>query len=216
VSKEELMRRTAGAVIAAALLALALLLSSGGRAFAHADYDRSTPGKSESVPQAPTRLDIYTTQDLFRQAGENEIQVSDAAGNRVDDGSTVVDDDNRRHFSVGLQPNLPPGRYIVRWKTLSDEDDERFASAFAFYVAVQPTQEQLQQDTELQESAEATAEAGQAEPSPTATTSLTAEDTRADDDGGAPVGAIVGGIIGAIVVAALLAGGGFYFLRRPG
>ncbi|MEX2158647.1 MAG: copper resistance protein CopC [Dehalococcoidia bacterium] len=215
-------------VLLLALLAVGVWLGSlpfAARIFAHSDYDTSTPGKSESVPQSPATLDMYTTQDMFKEEGADELQVLDGAGNRVDDGTTVVDDDNRRHMSVGLQPDLPPGRYTVHWKTFSDEDGERYYGAFAFYVGITPTAEQLQEDQDLEaevkEQAEATAEAAEAgEATPSATASAEPSPTvlapsNDEDDGGTSGGVIVG-VIGAVVVVVAVIGGGFVIYRRRG
>src|SRR5579864_8501234 len=82
-------------------------------------------------------------------SGANVITVTGPDGSQVDDGNTVIDDSNRLHFSVGLKPNLPAGRYLVSFKTLSDQDGEMDHGSYAFYVGVQPTAAQLAQDKTL-------------------------------------------------------------------
>lgn len=211
-------QRVFGASLLIVLALAACLVASLGKAFAHSEYESSTPGKSESVGQSPARVDMYLTLDLFKREGENEIQVFDEASNRVDDTNTVVDDNNRRHMYVALQPNLPAGRYVVRWKTLSDDDQETFGGAFAFYIGVTPTADQLHEDREIEEQAELefeeqepTAEPASTEaatPSPTITSA--SEDD--DDGGGASVGLIVGVVVAVIAVAAV--GGGAVAINR--
>jgi len=133
------------AVAAAATLALTTVAGVA----AHARYDHSTPSPGEVLATSPARVDIYTVQDMVKEAGINEIAVTNEAGQRVDRGDTTVDDNNRRHFYVDLQPNLPPGRYIVSFKNKSDEDGEEDHGQFAFYVGQQPTAQQKAADAQL-------------------------------------------------------------------
>lgn len=135
-------RVRAGAVLVAAL---ALLLVQAGLSVAgvgaHAEYQRSEPPADGVVPQAPARVDVWFTQELFRQAGANVIEVTGPDGARVDTGDVVLDDADRHHLSVGLRPDLPPGRYTVAWRNLSADDGDPHDGSFAFTVdpAAQPT-----------------------------------------------------------------------------
>lgn len=117
---------------AAPLLALlaALLLVSAARA--HAEYARSEPGAGAVVAVAPTRVDIWFTQDLFKREGENWIRVTGPGGDEVQTGEALVDDDDRRHMSVALQAELPPGEYTVAFRTLSIDDGDDFEGSFNF------------------------------------------------------------------------------------
>jgi copper resistance protein C len=135
-------------LLAAAAAALILAAVPSG-ILAHARYDHSTPTPGQVVATSPPAVDIYTAQDLRKTAGADVIAVTDASQNHVDTGNTVVDDSNRRHFSVGLQPNLPPGRYLVAFKTLSDQDGEADSGQFAFYVGAPPTTDQQATDAKL-------------------------------------------------------------------
>jgi methionine-rich copper-binding protein CopC len=133
-----------------AVAAIAILLALGpSRVLAHARFDHSTPSPGQVLATSPPAVDIYTVQDLRKTADADVITVVDAAQNRVDTGNTVVDDSNRRHFSVGLQPNLPPGRYLVAFKTLSDQDGEADSGQFAFYVGAPPKADQQATDAKL-------------------------------------------------------------------
>ncbi len=203
--------------ISLAFAAWALVLPAAS-VFGHSEYESSTPAKSEAIAAPSATVDIYLTLDLFKEAGGNDVRVFDEAANRVDNGNTVVDDDNRRHMFVQLQPNLPPGRYIVRWKTLSDDDQEPFGGAFAFYIAVTPATEQLHEDRELEEQAELEFEqAGEAtppvlsSPEPTAVVPVQTNSNE-DDDGGAPIGLIIGVVITGAVI--LIGGGIFAIIQR--
>ncbi|MGI8550361.1 MAG: copper resistance CopC family protein [Dehalococcoidia bacterium] len=118
-------------------------------ALAHAHYDHSTPGIGQVMPAAPSRVDIYTDSEMRKIAGANLITVSGVDGNQVDDGNTTVDDADRQHFFVALKPNLPAGRYVVAFQTLSDADGDTDHGRYAFYVGSGPTTEQKALDANL-------------------------------------------------------------------
>ena len=180
--------------ISALLLVALCALLGVAVTMAHSRYDHSTPGQGEVVQASPPRVDIYTVQEMAKQQGAYSITVerndNGTPGQRVDTANTVIDDANRKHFSVGLQPNLPPGRYVVSFKNVSDEDGEADHGQFAFYVGTGPTAAQKPLDAKLQITAK----------SETTSTSHT--------------GLIIG-IAAAIVVLVLLAGGGLWYTRRP-
>jgi copper resistance protein C len=137
------------AAVALLIAAVAFSFGTTGRAFAHAHYDHSTPSIGQVLSVAPPRIDIYTDSEMRKVAGANDIAVTAADGSRVDDGNTILDDANRQHFSVGLQPNLPNGRYVVSFKTLSDVDGDTDSGKFPFYVGAGPTDAQKQLDATL-------------------------------------------------------------------
>ncbi len=143
------MRRVALGVA----LVIAAVMALPGLALAHARYDHSTPSPGQVLSTSTPSVDIYTAQDMRKVAGADVITVVGPDGKQVDTDNTVVDDSSRRHLSVGLQPNLPPGRYVVSFKTLSDQDGEADHGQFAFYVETPPTSEQQAADAKLQLSA---------------------------------------------------------------
>jgi methionine-rich copper-binding protein CopC len=131
------------------IAAIVLIVLLPSAALGHARYDSSTPSPSQVLSTSPPAVEIYTAQDMRKTTGADEITVTGPTQNRVDNGRTVVDDSNRRHFSVGLQPNLPPARYVVAFKTLSDQDGEADSGQFAFYVGAPPTSDQKAADAKL-------------------------------------------------------------------
>ena len=140
-----LMRRSA-TVATATLLALVVIVVAS----AHARYDHSTPGQEQVVPTSPPQVDIYTAQEMAKISDVTQITVQNDQGQQVSTGPTTIDDADRRHFWVALQPNLPPGRYVVSFKNQSDEDGEQDHGQFAFYVGQGPTAAQKAQDAALQ------------------------------------------------------------------
>jgi methionine-rich copper-binding protein CopC len=197
------------AVLLATVLGVTtLVLASPGGVSAHAEYESSTPGRNEVVPQSPTQVDVTFTQEVTRQDDRSAVRVFNEAEVQVSEGAGVVDDVDRTHISAVLQPNLPAGLYVVRWTTLSFEDGDDDEGAFCFYIQSQPTAAQQETCAAFDEGEEPTGTASGA------TATLAAEPTDSngrddDDDSGNNTGAIVGLIIAVAVVA-----GGILFLVR--
>jgi methionine-rich copper-binding protein CopC len=101
---------------------------------AHGEIERSDPAADAVLPAAPAEVHIWFSQELFRREGANMIKVSGPDGARVDGGDTQIDDDDRKHAFVSLQPNLPPGFYTVSWRNLSVEDGHEGSGEFSFTV----------------------------------------------------------------------------------
>jgi len=118
----------------AVVLTLGLAIFPLWGALAHADYSRSQPGLDAIVANPPDRVDIWFTQELFRRAGENRIEVFGPDGQPVHEGAAEIDDDDRAHLSVVLQPALTPGAYRVTWRTLSAEDGDTEEGEFSFQI----------------------------------------------------------------------------------
>jgi methionine-rich copper-binding protein CopC len=209
------MKRSHAQILGAvAVLLAAALLVPADRAAAHADYESSTPAKGEVVPSAPTQVDVFFSQDVFKQAGANYVRVfGDDLSTQVSDGDGTVDDDNRRHISATLPAGLANGRYIVRWMTTSDDDGDTDDGAYCFYIGVQPTADQ-QAECAAFEPAEAPTSAATTtseQPTPVPTD----DDTPgADDDDGTSTGVIIGIVAGVVVAVVIVGGSGFWFMRR--
>ena len=207
------------------LLALVMvlgILAAPSHVSAHSGYDHSEPAQDAVVPAAPVRVDVWFTQEVLRQEGNNFVRVFDEQNVQVSDGDGVVDDDDRAHIYTTVPADLPDGRYIVRWMTTSFEDGDTDDGAFCFYIAVEPTAGQQAECAALGDDSETPgATAGPTEPavgsptapavSPTATEPAATDDS---DDDGAPTGAIIGGIVAGVVVVALVVGGVVIWLRR--
>jgi methionine-rich copper-binding protein CopC len=135
---EDRRRQLSGiAGVVTGLLLAALFLGGGQRAFAHADYESSTPGDGEVVAQSPAVVDVYFGQEVARSGGLPALTVVNVFGDVLAD-EAIVDDADRTHVSIELPPSLGNGRYTVIWHTLSDEDGEEALGAFHFYVGTGP------------------------------------------------------------------------------
>lgn len=154
-------------IIQILLMAFAVVMLQTFVVRAHADYERSDPPAGAELAEAPTQVQIWFTQELFRRQGENRIEVYAADGERVDLDDAAIADDDRRLMSISLQPDLPDGLYTVRWHTLSADDGHPGDGEFTFVVGdatIAPA-----------ESAPSTHDHGQAVATPEAAASAAAE-----------------------------------------
>ena len=184
---------------------------------AHANYESSTPAKGEVLTASPPQVSITFTQDVQRITGTFAIDVGaepaggGPAAESITAGPTVLDDNDRSIMTVPLQPNLAPGRYVVRWKNVSDTDGDSAEGAFSFYVGVQPTAEDLTADAALEpENEETPSPAGRTSTpgtTPPASSTSTPPVTGGDDDGN--TGTVVAVVVALAAVVAGLAIGFF-------
>ena len=134
------------AVIGAAMLAAA----QWAIVFAHAEPATVKPGDGAVLTAPPPEIVIEMTQEMARQAGQNDIDVFDAAGNEVTTVAAVIDNSDRRKLTVAMPSSLPPGEYTVRWKTLSSEDGDPADGELSFTYdpngTADPGKEQLKED----------------------------------------------------------------------
>lgn len=111
---------------------------------AHSEFERANIPAGEAIRSAPERLEAWFSQELFRRDGANALEVVGTGGERFDDGVLVIDDADRRHASVGLRADMPPGFYTVTWRTLSAVDGDSAEGTFVFTIdpnAPEPTPE---------------------------------------------------------------------------
>lgn len=98
-------------MIIASLASLLLLDTAAARA--HALLDRADPRVGSTVNAAPREVSLSFSEKL--EAAFSTIEVTDAAGQRVDEGKPSVDGNVMR---VQLRA-IPPGTYRVEWHVLS-------------------------------------------------------------------------------------------------
>jgi copper resistance protein C len=112
-------------------LVLAFIVSAiAGPAWAHAFLDHSSPAVGATVA-APKEISIWFTEEV--EPAFSRIEVTDAAGKRVDEGGTHVDAANAELLHVAVT-KLPPGTYKVTWHVVS-VDTHHTQGDFTFTVA---------------------------------------------------------------------------------
>jgi methionine-rich copper-binding protein CopC len=110
---------------------LAVALACNGRAQAHAFLDHADPRVGSTVRAAPAEVRLWFTQEI--EPAFSSVQVSNAAGERVDKSDAHVDRADRTLLQVSI-PTLPPGDYKVTWRVVS-VDTHVTQGDFTFQVA---------------------------------------------------------------------------------
>jgi methionine-rich copper-binding protein CopC len=116
------------------LLLIGVLSLYPGLIRAHATYERSEPPADAIIPESPLEVHVWFTQELFRREEANALEVFGPDGMQVDKRDARIDDDDRTHMIVSLPTDLPPGKYTVRWRTLSVEDGDSDSGEFSFTI----------------------------------------------------------------------------------
>jgi methionine-rich copper-binding protein CopC len=203
---------------ALAFLFSAALLIPAGKAAAHAAFDHSTPAQDEVVPTAPSQVDLYFKQAVFKAAGQYYVRVfADDGTTQVSTGDGTVDDNNRKHISAALPANLAQGRYIVKWHNVSDEDGDPDTGAFCFYIGVQPTAAQQAECASFAPPPAPTIADATASRSPVATQTpapLHSGPGNTSSGGGSSTGVIIGVVAGVIVAVVVVGGAGLWWRSR--
>ncbi|PZC44954.1 MAG: Copper-binding protein CopC (methionine-rich) [Chloroflexi bacterium] len=140
-----------GILLLAALLLAILTSTVGGPAtvFAHAAYDRSEPAFAAELDAAPQRVDLWFSQQLFRQEGANTFAIRDPAGTELAAGELTLDRDDRRHAFAEITIVLSQGRYFLAWTNLSADDGDDEAGRTVFYVGRAATAAEIEEDRAL-------------------------------------------------------------------
>lgn len=131
-------------------MALFAIIGRVQDASAHAAPAKVTPGDGAVLTAPPSKITIEMSQDMARQDGGNDIDVIGADGAEVTTEAAAIDNANRRLLSVGLPANLPAGKYVVRWKSLSSDDGDPANGELSFTVdpagPAQPGKEILREE----------------------------------------------------------------------
>lgn len=98
------------------VLALIAALVAPSAVRAHAFLDHADPAVGSTVPNAPTVVHIWFTQEL--EPAFSWIKITDKSGNDISDGSSFVDPNNNQEMDLKLK-SLPAGTYSVKWHALS-------------------------------------------------------------------------------------------------
>ena len=100
-------------------------------AAAHAFLDHASPAVGSTVDAPPAQVKLWFTQRL--EPAFSKVEVSDAAGRRVDRADARVDASDPTVLTVSV-PQLAPGRYRVKWRVVS-VDTHVTAGDYNFDVA---------------------------------------------------------------------------------
>ncbi len=182
---------------------------------AHASYVRSEPAFAAELAQAPDRIDLWFSQQLFRRQGANTIRLLDSSGAARLLNEPLIDSADRQHLFAHVAEPLPPGRYIVEWTNLSAEDGDADSGRYPFYVAYPPTAADRASDRALAEELLIPYPGGGPEQGQTEATEERAVDaldpvtlppTVEPDEDGISAGPIALAVVSAVAVVGLMGG----------
>lgn len=113
-------------------------------ASAHAELVDARPRPGTGLPQAPGAVVVKFTEPLSTEL--SRLEVRDDAGRDVGEGRTrpVVGDRRAMRRALGL---LPPGRYTVRWTTVSTLDGHTLRGSYTFGIGTSATDTQSVRDS---------------------------------------------------------------------
>jgi copper resistance protein C len=120
-------------VLSIVLTVALLILVPASLASAHSRLESASPAPEATVPTGPAEIRIWMTQELTLSG--NALTVTDADGNRVDNGDAQVDQsDPDRKQLVATLPALSNGIYTVNYTSSSADDGHTFDGSYWFTV----------------------------------------------------------------------------------
>ena len=134
------MQRLLNAAARACVAALALLLVSAifaGGASAHARLTASTPADGATLSAQPSTVTATFGEETSLTKSSLTVAFTPAAGGAAivaDTGDGHVDVNARTDMSVTLKPGLGAGVYMVKWHTLTEDDNGAADGSFSFTV----------------------------------------------------------------------------------
>ena len=120
-------------VLIAIPLALLGVLFFPAVASAHAILLRSNPAHDAVLSTPPQRVQMWFTEDL--NPAFSTAVVINAQNKRVDNRDARVSSSDPTEMDLSLQPNLPPGVYVVVYRTDSAVDGHVLRGSFLFTIS---------------------------------------------------------------------------------
>jgi copper transport protein len=133
VTRDGLLRRLAGVLLAVPLALVAVLALGAGPVWAHALLTSTTPAQGSEVTTAPGAVSLTFTEEVGLSG--RSVEVTDPRGHRVDDGQPSHPSGDGRTVRAGLVAGLAKGSYTVTWRVVS-VDGHPVSGTFAFGVGV--------------------------------------------------------------------------------
>jgi hypothetical protein len=121
-----MMMRNFTLILLSGLLMLAWPLAGS----AHTHMEKSEPADKAVLEAAPTAIQLWFSEKVG--AEWSKIEVTDAAGKRVDKQQVTADSADPKHIQTELNA-LPAGAYQVKWNVISG-DGHRVKGTFSFTV----------------------------------------------------------------------------------
>lgn len=119
-------------VLVACLGAVLLTLVAPRVASAHAILLRSEPTKDARLNSAPRGVRMWFSEDLTPVI--STAAVLNAQSQRIDNRDARISPNDSREMDLTLPANLPPGPYLVLWRTRSADDGHTLRGSFLFTI----------------------------------------------------------------------------------
>jgi len=120
-----------------------LFFATTGTASAHAKVISATPAIGSTIATAPTTVTVETAENINPDPKLSNLFVYGPSGDLISQGNAKIPLNNPKQMSVQIKPESTGGVYIVRWITVSADDNDPDEGAFVFTVkssaAVTPT-----------------------------------------------------------------------------
>ncbi|MDR7113329.1 methionine-rich copper-binding protein CopC [Microbacterium trichothecenolyticum] len=177
------------AFLAALLVALGVVLATASPAHAHDELLGSDPAQGSTLDALPAQLTLTFSAEIADDAGASVVEVTDASGTALADGTPTVQD------NVLTQPltGEASGAVTVLWKVVSS-DGHPISGEFSFTVAGAPTPTESATPTPT----ETAAPTASAEPTPTVTSEPAAS------EGATALPWIIAGVLALALIAAVV------------
>ncbi len=122
------------AILFSSVLGLVLALTVfAGTALAHAKVIDSDPKMGSTIATAPTTITVTTAESVNPDPKKSNLFVYAPAGDLISQGNAKIPLNNPKQMSVDIKPT-GDGVYIVRWITVSADDNDPAEGAFTFTV----------------------------------------------------------------------------------
>lgn len=196
--------------VLAALIAVAALAALPAAVAAHSELESSSPAAGEAVIGGPAEITGEFTEPVDPARSSMELRGPDGA--RVARGGVPEGGPATRMTIAGIPP-LPPGRYTVRWTTVTADDDGVERGTFRFTVeaaTASPSPVPTGPPTPSPAPDDTPASTSTRQPSPTAAPSPAP--SPAPDP--APTAGVADVAIPLAVLAVVLGGGAAWIMRR--
>lgn len=122
------------AILGSSALGLMMALTVfAGTASAHAKVIDSNPKMGSTIATAPTTITVTTAENINPDPKMSNLFVYSPAGDLISQGDAKVPLNNPKEMSIDIKPT-GDGIYVVRWITVSADDNEADQGAFVFTV----------------------------------------------------------------------------------
>ena len=181
----------AWAFLAALLVAFGIVVAAASPAHAHDELLGSDPAADSSLDALPAQLTLTFSGEIADDEGASVVEVTDAAGASLADGTPTVRD------NVLTQPltGAASGAVKVLWKVVSS-DGHPISGEFSFTVAGAPAPTPTESATPTPTETATPSES--AEPTPTVTSEPVS------DEGSTALPWIIAGVLALALVAAIV------------